>query len=87
MTTLFEYTSLLLIILIFLAIKSWLELPTFPIIWQKKKLFCNILPYDELGDTLETPRRHLGDVPNLSPYRHNVTFRLSPSKSLIRYFM
>lgn len=57
MTTLFEYTSLLLIILIFLAIKSWLELPTFPTIWQEKKLFCNILPYGELGDTSETPRR------------------------------
>ena len=57
MTTLFEYTSLLLIIIIFLAIKSWLELPTFPTIWQKKKLFCNILPYGELGDTSETPRR------------------------------
>ena len=74
MTTLFEYTSLLLIILIFLAIKSWLELPTCPTIWQKRKLFCNILPYGELGDTSET-------------YRHNVTFHLSPSKSLIRYFM
>ncbi len=57
MTTLFEYTSLLLIILIFLAIRSWLELPTSPTIWQKKKLFCNILPYGELGDTSETPRR------------------------------
>ncbi len=57
MTTLFEYTSLLLIILIFLAIKSWLELPTCPTIWQKRKLFCNILPYGELGDTSETPRR------------------------------
>lgn len=52
MTTLFEYTSLLLIILIFLAIKSWLELPTFSTIWQKKKLFCNILPYGKLIDTL-----------------------------------
>lgn len=57
MTTLFEYTSLLLIILIFLEIKSWLDLPIFPTIWQKKKLFCNILPYGELGDTSEIPRR------------------------------
>ena len=58
MTTLFEYTSLLLIILIFLAIKSWLELPTSPTIWQKKKLFCNILPYGELGDPSETYRTY-----------------------------
>ena len=57
MTTLCEYTTLMLIIINFLAIKSWLDLPIFPTIWQKKKLFCNILPYGELGDTSETPRR------------------------------
>ena len=55
MTTLFEYTSLLLIILIFLAIKSWLELPTFPIIWQKKRFFYSFLPYGRDRDEIETP--------------------------------
>ena len=55
MTTLFEYTSLLLIILIFLAIKSWFVPPTCPTIWQKRRFFYSFLPYGRNRDEIETP--------------------------------